>query len=107
MYGSVAVVRDQPKSASMGRRKRLNEFMLMEVIVTTPAQRSRTMLRERGMANQRFCQLCQIDSKITTGMAREMMCSQRSFSAGERKIMNHVAVRQIFVVTELGSYLCW
>jgi hypothetical protein len=54
MYGTVAVVRDQPNSASMGRRNRLNEFMPIEVIVTTPAQRSRTMLRESrisGAAN--------------------------------------------------------
>jgi hypothetical protein len=50
MYGTVAVVRDQPKSASMGRRNRLNEFMLIDVMVTTPAQRSSTMLRESGMA---------------------------------------------------------
>jgi hypothetical protein len=50
MYGTVAVVRDQPNSASMGRKNRLNEFMLMDVIVTTPAQRRRTILRESGMS---------------------------------------------------------
>jgi hypothetical protein len=59
------------------------------------------------MTNQRFCQLCQIDGKITTGMARKMVCSQRSFSAGERKIMNDLVVRPNFLVTELGIYLCW
>ncbi len=50
MYGTVAVVRDQPNSASMGRKNRLNEFMPMDVIVTTPAQRRRTILRESGMS---------------------------------------------------------
>ena len=52
MYGTVAVVRDQPNSASMGRRNRLNEFMPIDVIVTTPAHSSRTMLRESGMSEQ-------------------------------------------------------
>ncbi len=67
MYGKVAVVRDQPNSASMGRRNRLNEFMPIDVMVTTPAQRSRTILRESGMAAAaRSCQLCQINGEITT-----------------------------------------
>src|SRR5574341_214185 len=66
MYGTVAVVRDQPNSASIGLRNRLNEFMPMEVIVTTPAQRSRTMLRERGMSRAaQSRQLWQIDTEIT------------------------------------------
>jgi hypothetical protein len=50
MYGTVAVVRDHPNSASMGLRNRLNEFMPIDVIVTTPAQRSRIMLWESGMS---------------------------------------------------------
>jgi UDP-3-O-acyl-N-acetylglucosamine deacetylase len=62
----VALVRDQPNSASMGRRNRLNEFMPMDVMVTTPAQRSRTMLRESGISEAaRLLQLCQINAKIT------------------------------------------
>jgi hypothetical protein len=51
----------------MGRRNRLNEFMPMDVIVTTPAQSSRTILRESGMAKAvQSSQLCQINPKITT-----------------------------------------
>src|ERR671922_856286 len=67
IYGTVAVVRDQPNTASMGRRNRLNEFMPMDVIVTTQAQSSRTMLWESGMSKaERSSQLCQIGAEITT-----------------------------------------
>jgi hypothetical protein len=66
MYGTVAVVRDQANSASMGLRNRLNEFMPIDVIVTTPAQRSRTLLLESGMLGAaRSRQLCQIKAEIT------------------------------------------
>jgi hypothetical protein len=62
----------------MGLRNRLNEFMPMDVIVTTPAQRSRTMLRESGMSKAaRSAQLCQIDAEITTESDRNLARGQK------------------------------
>jgi hypothetical protein len=49
MYGTVTIARDHPNSVSMGRRKRLNELMPLEVKVTTAAQTKSTAFRENRM----------------------------------------------------------
>ena len=47
------MARDQPKSASMGRRNKLKELMPMEVIVTTAVESSNTVVRENFMAKKK------------------------------------------------------
>jgi hypothetical protein len=44
--------RDHPNSASMGRRNRLKVLMPIDVMVTTAAQRSRTVVRDRCMKKE-------------------------------------------------------
>jgi hypothetical protein len=49
MYGMVTIARDQPNSASIGGKNKLNELMPMDVIVTTIAESRSTSLRESYM----------------------------------------------------------
>jgi hypothetical protein len=50
---TVAVVRDQPNSASMDFKNRLNESMPDRCYCYDAGAEGRTMLRERGMREQR------------------------------------------------------
>ena len=64
-------------SASMGLRNWLNEFMPIDVIVTTQAQRSKTMLRERGMLRGPIITAMEIDGEITVERTHNLVWWQK------------------------------